>query len=273
MPKRPIQHQLEDQSRTAFQRAIPAAWVVRELSRDYGLDAQVEIFQDESATGDSFYVQLKATSSSDLRRALKVRLIHDVAEYYSRLALPVLMAVFHAPSERLFARWFHSFDPYYGGRNEKSITFKLSEGDEWSEDTPAQVAATVRGFTRWRSARIGFPVSFALNLEADTLYGIPTTQIATRVRGLAQEMPDVVHIAREPTLDMPTIRIETGLVVVDFQDITSISSHRDDYDATTATTRLPNDVMLTVALALGRIGQVNAATRLLYAYAGESSLF
>ena len=60
MPKRPRQHELEDLSRTAF-RALVQPWVFRDKNPDYGIDAEVEIFDiSRKATGDLFLVQLKA---------------------------------------------------------------------------------------------------------------------------------------------------------------------------------------------------------------------
>ncbi len=59
--KRPRQHIIETISKKAFEEIIPDEWVYRELTPDYGIDYQVEIFNNEEATGKSFFVQLKGT--------------------------------------------------------------------------------------------------------------------------------------------------------------------------------------------------------------------
>lgn len=61
MPRRPRNHALETKSRRLFEAAIPDDWVVTEAGTDYGVDLRVEIFEDGSATGLQFNVQLKAT--------------------------------------------------------------------------------------------------------------------------------------------------------------------------------------------------------------------
>ena len=54
-------HILEDKSRNIFNEIIPEKWVVRDKGKDYGIDCEVEIFDDYgNPTGIVFYVQLKA---------------------------------------------------------------------------------------------------------------------------------------------------------------------------------------------------------------------
>jgi Domain of unknown function (DUF4365) len=75
MPKRPREHQLESESRTAFQRALGSGFVVRNINPDYGLDVEVEEFDAEgSATGLRIYAQLKATDETNVAKSLTVRL-------------------------------------------------------------------------------------------------------------------------------------------------------------------------------------------------------
>jgi len=85
MPKRPRQHQLEDESRTAFRKAIPQEWVFRDSTPDYGIDGSVEVFDSSgNGTGRYFFVQLKGTDESKLDRALAVRFSLDTFEYVQR---------------------------------------------------------------------------------------------------------------------------------------------------------------------------------------------
>ena len=75
MPRRPIQHQLEDQSERAFASALPARWAWRKQDKDYGIDGEVEIFApDDTATGLLFKVQLKATESDDPKTVNSIRI-------------------------------------------------------------------------------------------------------------------------------------------------------------------------------------------------------
>lgn len=147
MPKRPRQHQLERESRAAIRVAVPSTWVYRDLEQDYGVDAEIEIFDDAGmATGAKFLVQLKATDQGDLRKALRLWFPQSKGKYYSSLDLPVLIIRYHAPTKRLFARWFHSFDPYRGTRSRAGISFVLSEEDVWADSTPGRLVSEVEAY-------------------------------------------------------------------------------------------------------------------------------
>ena len=46
MPNRPRSHQVSDESRRAFETALPGQWVPRVQQPDYGIDEEVEIFDE-----------------------------------------------------------------------------------------------------------------------------------------------------------------------------------------------------------------------------------
>lgn len=58
--KRPYQHVMEDDSGELLRQLLPKEWIVRPLPKDYGVDYEVEIVDQESVTGNRFWVQLKA---------------------------------------------------------------------------------------------------------------------------------------------------------------------------------------------------------------------
>ena len=76
-------HVIEEESRRAFNRAIPAEWVVRPQNPDYGLDKQVQIFKDNQATPFFFFVQLKSSDTvgvrlEPLRRLSRVNIFYII---------------------------------------------------------------------------------------------------------------------------------------------------------------------------------------------------
>ncbi|MBL8240144.1 MAG: DUF4365 domain-containing protein [Bryobacterales bacterium] len=58
--KRPAEHVMEDESRLLLQQLLPSAWIVRAITKDYGIDAEVEIVDNEAVTGERIWIQLKA---------------------------------------------------------------------------------------------------------------------------------------------------------------------------------------------------------------------
>jgi hypothetical protein len=62
MPLRHPTHRLEDASRRQFESVLPDAWVVRPKYPDYGVDLEIEIFnEDGTHTGLICNVQVRAT--------------------------------------------------------------------------------------------------------------------------------------------------------------------------------------------------------------------
>lgn len=158
MPKRPRAHDLESESRRAFKDAVERrGWVVRPVdSPDYGLDDLVEVFVDGEATGLLFYVQVKATDEPDLHKALAVRIRRAQQDYFVAVEHPVLVALYHAPSRRLFARWFHRFDPHPRSRSE---SLRLVEGDELMDDAIRALVHEVRLYRMVSSTGIRWPLA------------------------------------------------------------------------------------------------------------------
>jgi hypothetical protein len=141
MSNRPIQHQLETKSRIAFESTLPAQWIYRTVNPDYGIDGFVEVFSEKGiATGDFFFVQLKATGKEDLPRALTIRLPQEKCDYYDTLALPLLLVLFHQPSGQLFAKWFSLPPVKERYRNEKSVSFIMNTDDEWLRSRCSTIA-------------------------------------------------------------------------------------------------------------------------------------
>ena len=90
-PQRPREHVLETLSRRAFERLVPATWVVRAVDEDYGVDREVEIFEEGHATGLTFKVQLKGSDRTAAAGASR-RVKTDTLGYWKSLDVPVLIA-------------------------------------------------------------------------------------------------------------------------------------------------------------------------------------
>ncbi|MFT7233976.1 MAG: hypothetical protein ACI8TA_003205 [Cyclobacteriaceae bacterium] len=92
MPKRVDQHEIEDISRARFQLALPRKWVFRDKAKDYGIDGEVELFDnDKKPKGLVFWVQLKATESKKESTILNVDFNIETLRYYKTLDIPVLL--------------------------------------------------------------------------------------------------------------------------------------------------------------------------------------
>lgn len=111
LPKRSRSHQLEDISINKFRSLLPAEWVYRTPTHDYGIDGEVEIFDaDGYTTGMRFLVQLKASDSKKVNEALKLRLRIEKLNYFNQLNQPILIVRYIDTTEEIYVRWFHSLN-------------------------------------------------------------------------------------------------------------------------------------------------------------------
>ena len=275
MPKRPRQHQLEDESRIAFRRILPKAWVFRDTMPDYGIDGEVELFDEGGhGTGHLFKVQLKATDAVDLNRVLTIQLRLDTVRYYRSLGLPILIVRYHSQSQKLYHRWFHTFDPYYGKRGKSTVTFHLLPEDAWTNDTSERLASQLEAIRRIRSPQISLPVEFLLTARDPEIHGIPVAKIMSEIRSEARKLPGVLKITSvEPPHALPSITIGSDMIVADLVGVTSFTWHTSNgYRNSDTLSRFPFDVLVAVAIALARAGHVNIGARMAEEYAPHSSI-
>lgn len=275
MPRRPRQHQIEDESRNAFRSALPKQWVFRDTIPDYGIDGEVEIFDERGvATGLLFKVQLKSTDKVTLKEALAIRLTKEADQYYRSLDLPTLIVAYHAPAKCSYARWFHTFDPYYQKRGKKTVTIRLEPEDKWSDETPLKIVNELRIFKRFNSSVLPLPISFTLVVKNPVIHGVPAPHITSALRKAAEELGGVVSFTTvSPQHAHPRIVIENDKTLVDLAGLKTATYHtHNKYPKDQATKTFPFDVLLFVAVVLFRCGHAQAASRIVMQCAEKSDV-
>jgi tetratricopeptide (TPR) repeat protein len=275
MPKRPRQHQLEDESRTAFRSVLPSPWVFRDSVPDYGIDGEVEIFDSKGfGTGKLFKVQLKATDEPKLDRALSISLRIDTCNYYDSIGLPVLIVRYHKATRTFYAKWFHNFDPYYGKRGKTQITFRFTSADMWNEKTPEMLVSELNAIDRIKSPQISTPITITLTVSEKEIHGIPSYKIITAIRNQAARLPGVLDIIKANTpLIPPSITISNDKVTIDLANANRFILHTSaGYPPEKVLPHFPSDVLIGVALALEKAGHFNIAARLAGEFAANSSI-
>lgn len=263
VPNRPSQHQLEDQSRIAFQSVLPKAWVFRQLTPDYGVDAAVEIFTDSGvSTGDQFLVQLKATANTKLARALTVRLPVETAKYYRSLSLPLLIVLHHAPAEKIYGDWFRTLD-IQKPTDRKTVTLRLKGQNEWGSKTAGEVASDIAAIRLIGAPEAKPPIPFHLEWTAPEIGGVPSGYICSEIIEKAKGLIDAITPDSEPPaparisvkLDPSDTTISIGRLIR-FR-IRTPGALRDP----TSASKFVHDVLTGIGVVLARAGQFNAAAR------------
>ncbi len=163
MPRRPREHVLETESLRALRTALPAEWTTEPVSRDYGLDVRVEIFEGGVATGLAFWVQLKGTDEPNLPRALRESFKVTTLNYLAAQADPVLLVRFHAPHGRLFGAWLHRRAVTLKRAGQKSVTVGWTLQQEFDLSSAPRLADRARRFRR-----LGSPANLPLSVRVET---------------------------------------------------------------------------------------------------------
>lgn len=280
MPLRPRSHTIEDESERRFRDAIPGAWVVRRLVPDYGIDLTVEIFDETGhATPFSFHVQLKATDEEDVGKALRsIRFRRDLAEHYWSLPIPVLIVRYHAPSGRLYARWWHAYNPLVAARPDEdahaptteTVGFVFNHSDAWTDRTPEELVHGVESFRRFRSPDLPLPLTFSVSL-ADGMDADELSRRLLALRGVVAPVSDLIALRPgDPGPDRPHIVIGAAASTVALADVASVTIDHDDAhrDVEVASANLG----CAIAMVLASVGQPNRCAQVALACAAKSSL-
>ena len=277
MPKRPRQHQLESESRAALQSIIPPKWVYRDKAPDYGIDAEIEIFdENEKATGLIFLVQLKATDEPNIAKALRIPLKISTFNYYHALDLPVLIVLYHAPSKQIYARWFHSFDPYYARASKSYFSFRLSNDDLWSRSTPSDIITAVKAFREIRSSALTYPIRFQMILDEKLIHGINSYDLKFGLRKAFEKCCSIVDMIADNSsiINYPyRIFIDNTKVEITLAGYHGLTLHtKTNYLDTKTIQAFVPDVMICIALALSWYGHNVSAASIISEFVHDSKL-
>jgi tetratricopeptide (TPR) repeat protein len=254
MPQRPRSHVLEELSRTALRRVLPAEWIVTFVEQDYGIDARVEVFNDGLATGLAFWVQLKATDEPDLHKALRVSFEVTTLNYMSAQADPVLLVRLHAPSGELYVHWLHHDDVVLKTEAQKTFRISWAMSDRLDRAEADTLQDEVRRFRRFSSPPVG-ALSVRLDLPADleasrTVITMLLTSVSASTGGLLTFTGDAPH-------DI-TIKITANMLHVHM----SLASIRIETLTSSTPPQVAENILVASAVCLARLGRPDVATSL-----------
>lgn len=107
--RRPIQHVIEEKAYLQFESSLPESWLHRRQDQDYGIDREVEIFENEKSTGIIFKVQIKGTKNpkfilNDSFISFSLSL-DDVIYFCEELNVPMIFILCDVTNERT---WWHA---------------------------------------------------------------------------------------------------------------------------------------------------------------------
>ncbi len=208
MSERTRSHELEELSVRRFRDRLPPKWVSRSKQPDYGIDCEVEVFDEDGAsTGLMFLVQLRATD--DAERGDRVRLKVSEADYYAQFDLPVAVVRYCSVTDAFHWAWADIIRSRISlASDQASFTYVFSEEERWAGATPAQIRRTLDVRRALAAFPPGAPIPIRLELDripAEARFPIERAMakaIASSngvlVRAVGATQPIEVHVVPEP---------------------------------------------------------------------------
>lgn len=146
---KPEQHEIDRAGKRLLRSVLePLGWVVNDTEEDYGIDCNVQLFDDRQPTGAWFHVQLKSSQSSDYSangRFVSQELRIDHARHYAlEMRDPVFLVHADVTANRLY---WHApqLDRHLAtvlvGAHVKFITVRIPTYQELPRTAPELVAS------------------------------------------------------------------------------------------------------------------------------------
>lgn len=264
MTKRVKQHQLEDLSRSKYGLAIPRTWVMRDKDKDYGVDAEVEIFdENDLATGLVYLVQLKATETSDKSDARKIDLSINTIKYYKSLELPVLIVRYSEKEDLFFCKWAHETDLFYTKEGAKTKRIIFCDEDVWGENSADKTIRYIKKLRAVKSGAIALPIPIHLEVKDNSINGMPRGVFLSAYRRALQAYPQIAKYQNDSEKAVLCVSLKTDELFISLASVTGCTFHSiKDRESEGFAEGIVADVLLGLATSLANIGQIEMAARI-----------
>ena len=273
MPKRPKQHRLEDKSRIRFQDILPDMWVYRDKDKDYGIDAEVELFgQNEKPQGLIFFVQLKATESKEKSTILNVDFKIETLKYYKSLDIPVLLVRYSDYDNSIYIKWVNNIDFFYAKDNAKTIRIKLAEKDKWNKETHSKIEIYLKKARYLKAGSFRFPLPIEISIDQKTINGLSKGILLTQIKRELKEHSEFINIQDE-NKSLIKISLNNNVLKIDASNLAGCSFHSIELqDKKDFSKNLSKDILIGIAFSMIQLGQIEYCGRIIFENNLESKL-
>ncbi|MBE8726242.1 DUF4365 domain-containing protein [Flavobacterium hungaricum] len=164
MSQRTRNHIIEEESRMFFKKSIPQMWVYRDKHDDYGIDCEIEIFDEQgNPTGTVFWVQLKGTDSKDQNLIKSINFSSEKMTQFLAYDIPVLIVRYSSYNQNLFFRWAKNVRDMQPSK--KSVNFKFSDTDVWTSNSHIEIIKYLKNQILIKQGRLQFPITVSISKE------------------------------------------------------------------------------------------------------------
>ena len=266
MPKRPKQHHLEDLSRAKFQLCLPEKWVIRDKDKDYGIDCEVEIFdEDENSTGILFYVQLKATASKKESEIFNVDFKIDTLEYFKQLEIPVLLARYSKHLDKTYVKWVNEVDLTFAKKKAKTFRIKIEKTNEWNEQSENLIENDLNNVRILNSRSFNFPLSYSIKFEDENIQGLSNSQFKIQLRNELRKYSDFLEYKANDENYLIKININKNVLLVQTSILKGVFFHNlDKRPKEKFVEELSLDILLSLSMCMVMVGQIDYCGKIIF---------
>ena len=266
MPKRPKQHELEDLSRAKFQLCLPKKWVFRDKDKDYGIDGEIELFdEDGNSQGLLFYVQLKATGSKKNSEILNINFKIETLEYFKQLEIPVLLARYSEYLDRFYIKWINDVDLTFAKKNAKTFRIKIIEHEVWTDKTSTQIENVLTNVRLLKSGSFEFPISYSIDFDDIEIQDLSNSLFKIKLRNKLNDYSDFLDFKKSEENFLVQISIKQNVLLVQPSILKGVYFHNIDKGSKESFVEdLSLDILLSLSMCMVMLGQVDYAGKIIF---------
>jgi len=272
MPNRPKEHELEDLSRAKFQLSLPRKWVFRDKNKDYGIDGEVELFDEDGNTkGLLFYVQLKATSSTQQKDILNINLKIDTLKYFNKLDIPVLLVRYSEHLDKFYIKWINSVDLFKSKEGAKTFRINLSDMDEWATESANLIEKDLENIKKIKSGLINFPFNYSLQINNASIAGISSNILKAQLRNELSKYSTFLEYNINDNLIL--ISLENDILSIKISILKGLYFHNiNKRPKENFIHELSKDILLGLSMCMVMIGKADYCGKIIFENSLEKSL-
>lgn len=211
MPSRPRAHEVEDRSRRQFEDWLPDGWVARPISADYGIDYEIEVFENGHATGLHFWVQLKG---SDAPEPPPVKIARTTKNYWNAREGLVLLVVWSVTAGTGWYQWAHHIPTWQMAPEQQTLTVRVPITNRLHDDARAKLVAEVVAHRAWDTSSLHLPIPVRC-IGRGSIAGESAGEVVAAARMILASFPDAVQVGTGDGPIRITVRIGGDAIVAD----------------------------------------------------------
>ena len=227
MPKSPESYNLEDISFVEFRKLLPDAWVCRHISNDYGVDLEVEIFDEEGNSTDlAFNVRIKAIDNVIKKHTAQMKMAR--LKYLSSLDAPSMLVHYCDATKSTHFKWITNIIDQIQDFSADSTTITFDVGDAWNSETSLRLLQTVKIYRMLKSGSMLLPLGLTIDDEGQSK-GTKVLELKLAVSKL-QSMSDMIVSSDKQNQCLPIVlRIHGEIITASIDVVTCVSLKVDNF--------------------------------------------